>query len=205
MSLHLGQVFLFSVILFGIQQLKLKIVNCHLIYAWLSYFLPGLFGFYLNVSYRPLTAFHKTTSSRVQGEHGKMQWSVRACELWDLSWHDLLEHLPTPSAFVTPSLPPIVVLNTPCGSMRSHLFTWKSSTGIVPVCSAFSRKSKWVLSFKRKSYFLLFFFWLFYLILQLITFFSLLFSSQPWKLVSTRRGHCAFPIAWALALLRIKH
>lgn len=101
-----------------------------------------------------------------------MQWSVRACELWDLSWHDLLEHLPTPSAFVTPSLPPIVVLNTPCGSMRSHLFTWKSSTGIVPVCSAFSRKNKWVLSFKRKSYFLLFFFWLFYLILQLITCFS---------------------------------
>lgn len=70
-----------------------------------------------------------------------------------------------PSAFVTPSLPPVVVLNTPCGNMRSHLFTWKSATGTVPACSAFGRKNKWVLSFKKKTNQQLFFFFsvLFYI------------------------------------------
>lgn len=112
-----------------------------------------------------------TTSSQVQSEHRIIQWNVRGCELWDLSWHDLLEHLPTPSAFVIPSLPSIVVLNTPCGNMRSNLFTGKSNTGIVRVCSAFGRKSKCVLSFKKKKKLFLFF-WLSWLILHFIPRFS---------------------------------
>lgn len=69
----------------------------------------------------------------------------------------LLEHLPTPFAFVTPFLPPIVVLNTPCGNMKRHLFAWKSNIGIVPLCLVFGMKSRRVSSFK-KQLFLFFFF-----------------------------------------------
>lgn len=67
------------------------------------------------------------------------------------SGDSFLEHLPTPFAFVTPSLPLIAVLSTPCGNLKRHLFTLKSSTGIVPVCPVFGMKSKRVLSFKKKK------------------------------------------------------
>lgn len=132
-----------------------------------------------------------------------MQWSVRPCELWDLSWHNLLEHLPTPSAFVTPSLPSIVVLNTPCDNMRSHLFTWKSNTWIVPVCSAFGRKSKCVLCFKKKkkSYF----FWVFFSFSVLFYTSSHVFFSplQPTALEDCFHQEGPLCLSWVLALLSL--